>query len=85
MSCVYGCASHERGLWGALLERLVHLSEDPDSEAASWPRKGTPLGIVNEIPEGGVFPRVDEDDLWQEGDKLDSLAVGRCTEQLQVL
>ena len=71
---VFGCAPHVHGLWGALLERLVHLSDDPDTEAASWPRKGTPLGIVNEIPVGGVFPEVEEEDPWQEGEKLDSLA-----------
>ena len=74
MGSVYGCANPERGLWGALLERLVHLSGGPHSEAGSWPEKGTPLGIVNDIPEGGVFPKVEADDHWQEGDKEDSLA-----------
>ena len=71
---ILGCEPHEHGLWGSLLEKLVLLSEDPDSEAASWPRKGTPVGIVNEIPEGGIFPKLDEDLTWQEGDRLDSLA-----------
>ena len=50
------------------------MSGDPDSEAASWPRRATPVGIANEIPEGGVFPKVDDETTWQEGDKLDSLA-----------
>lgn len=74
VSHVLGCGPHERGLWGPLLGKLVLLSGDPDSEAASWPRRGTPVGIVNEIPEGGVFPKIDEDTLWLEGDRLDSLA-----------
>ena len=50
LSVVLSCDTYERGLWGWLLTQLVQLSGDPDVEAASWPEKGTVLGIVNEIP-----------------------------------
>ena len=74
VTSVFVCETYQHGLWGTLLEKLVHMSGDPDIDTAIWPSRGTPLGKVNEIPEGGVFPKVEEDNTWQEGDKLDSLA-----------
>ena len=70
---LFGCEPQEHGLWGSLLERLVQLSGDPDAEAATWPRLGTPLGILNAIPTGGVFPKLEEDTRWEEARKLESL------------
>ena len=48
------------GLWSSWLTVLVRESGDPDAWAATWPALGTPLGILEEIPFGGVFPRVQE-------------------------
>ena len=45
------------GLQDWLLEAVVSQAADPDAEAASWVRRGTPLGIVEPIPPGGVFPQ----------------------------
>lgn len=42
-------------------------------EVATWPTLGTPLGIVNEIPPGGVFPKVVEEEAWDESHKSESL------------
>ena len=60
-------------LWGALFEKLVILSKDPDKEAATWPSAGTPLGILNHIPPGGVFPLLEESETWAESQRLQSL------------
>lgn len=73
LASIFNCRTHERGLWGPLLEKLVQLSNDPDSEAASLPSHGTPLGILNRIPPGKVFPQLREDTRWEEQTKWDSL------------
>lgn len=67
------CQTQETGLWGNLLERLVDSSQDPDVEVATWPNKGTPLGILNEIPPGGVFPKVEEGLDCEEDERMNSL------------
>ena len=41
-------------------------------EVATWPTLGTPLGIVNEIPPGGVFPKVVKEEAWGESHKYKS-------------
>ena len=64
----------QQSLWGTLLKHLVAQSGDPDVEAASWPDIGTPLGILNAIPPGGVFPSLEESEYWVEGERLSSLA-----------
>ena len=53
----FGC--RQDGLWGSALEALVAASGDPDRETATWPRLGTPLGIVETIHPSGVFPLVE--------------------------
>lgn len=47
------------GLWADMLLQLVEVSGGPDKEAAGWPKLGTPLGIVETIVPGGVFPPID--------------------------
>jgi len=64
------------GLWSELLTRLVKDAGDPDSEAASWPLLGTPLGIEEEIIPGGVFPTCNDNHYSIEAERwsaVDSL------------
>lgn len=61
------------GLWSELLVALVSLAQDPDEEAATWPRAGTPLGIQERIPVGGIFPRVEEGQCLEEGNRLEAI------------
>ena len=61
-------------LWGTLFKKLVLLSQDPDTEVATWPDAGTPLGILNPILPGGVFPHLDETEVWAESERLNSLS-----------
>lgn len=51
-------------LWGELLERLIQVSGDPDTdtEVATWPRLGAPLGILDAV----LFAK------WEEKATLDS-------------
>lgn len=49
------------------------MSDDPDRSAASWPGLGTPLGIEEPIPDGGVFPAVHEDEAEAEGQRMAAL------------
>ena len=58
------------GVWGEALVRLVELSGDPDEEAASWPISGAPLGIVHNIPSGGVFPKATGENQRSEVERL---------------
>ena len=55
-----------QGIWGEALSKLVEMSGDPDSHAASWPTLGTPLGICEEIPIGNVFPFISENDIAEQ-------------------
>ena len=48
------------GLWSELMVQMTKDANDPDTEAATWPQRGTPLGILEEIVPGGVFPRDEE-------------------------
>ena len=65
--------SHSEGLWSELLVQLVEKAGDPDKEAATWPRTGTPLGICETIPFGHVFPRMEPDQFVTECERLASL------------
>ena len=58
----FGVAEYNgKGIWSELLQRLVQDSKDPDLEAAMWPKLGTPLGILETINPGGVFPEAAEE------------------------
>eukprot|EP00438_Fugacium_kawagutii_P014285 Skav215770 [mRNA] locus=scaffold106:569116:574315:+ [translate_table: standard] len=70
---VFKCEFTSNGLWCDLLVRLVRAADDPDTAAASWPGMGTPLGIEEAIPVGGVFPLVSEAESILEGQRLQSL------------
>ena len=59
----FGFGSKAPGLWGGALERLVTLTSDPDTETATWPRLGTPLGIVEPIRPSNIFPLLADDDV----------------------
>ncbi|CAE7359038.1 icd [Symbiodinium natans] len=59
------------GLWSELLQALVQASGDPDLPAAKWPKEGTPLGIEEEIPPGGVFPRLSAEEQVGEAARLE--------------
>ena len=73
---VFGLKSKlpERGLWGDLLVKLVHMSGDPDKEAATWPSIGAPLGIEEHLAPGGVFPKVQGEDQFGESERLEKIA-----------
>lgn len=62
------------GLWAELFMKLVDLAGDPDREAATWPKVGTPLGICERIPSGGVFPQVDHKQFLTEQNRLEAIA-----------
>ena len=62
-----------QGLWSSWLTALVRESGDPDVWAATWPALGAPLGILEEIPFGGVFPRVQEGFEGSKEEHMDSL------------
>lgn len=71
---MFGCGAKPcEGLWSSLLVKLVKCSGDPDEPAACWPELGTPLGIVEPIPFGGVFPRIAPDQVLSEGKRLQSV------------
>ena len=53
---------------GPLLEAWARAAQDPDLEAASWPRLGAPAGILLHPGQRGIFPDADE-----AGDLLDPL------------
>jgi hypothetical protein len=59
----FGFGSKAPGLWGGALERLVTLTSDPDTETATWPRLGTPLGIVEPIRPSNIFLLLADDDV----------------------
>lgn len=59
-----------RGIWSEFLTVLVDKAGDPDREVTRWPRVGTPLGIVEDIPVGGVFPLLPEGQSKMEEDRL---------------
>ena len=61
------------GLWSEFLSVLVKLAQDPDEEAATWPLAGTPLGIRETIPFGGVFPKVEEGQCLEEATRLEAI------------
>ena len=42
-----------------LLEALAHKAGNPELSAAAWPKTGTPLGIITEIPCYWIFLRVE--------------------------
>ena len=65
---------HNSGIWGRFLSRIVQEAGDPDEEVATWPDKGTPLGIEEKIPSGGVFPLVDQAQFPQECNRLNLIS-----------
>ena len=65
----------EEVLWSGFLEKAVELADDPDKEAASWPRIGTPLGIEEPLTDGGVFPRLGKDELVEDSLRLSRLSM----------
>ena len=72
LSKVFGCEVTDAGIWSGLLVKLVQLAGDPDKPAAMWPELGTPLGIEESVPLGGVFPTLSADVLDEDYNSPDS-------------
>ena len=52
---------HDCELCGPLLEFWATVAQDPDTEAATWPRIGAPAGIIEHPADPGIFPLVEDD------------------------
>ena len=58
------------------LKGVTLVAGDLDKEAASWTRKGAPLGIVEELLPSGVSPVLNEEDAGVERARACALATG---------
>ena len=48
-------------LQGEILHAWIVQGQDPETPLRDWIQKGAPLGINVDIPNVGVFPRVEDD------------------------
>ena len=47
-----------RQIRGDLIAAITGAAQDPDDAISAWVEGNTPLGIINEIPTRGIFPRM---------------------------
>ena len=46
-----------------LVKELISRTRDPDTAVGDWLVQGAPLGLLRQIPPGGLFPAKDPEDV----------------------